>query len=533
MMSSHSRFIFLSLLLLVFTGVVVAPLVFLLASSVWVGGRLDLSAYSNVLQSSRQWGLLFRSVGLAGGVSIFATLLGASVAFSLRRLPRALQFPAAFTLTLPVLVPQHIMAIAWVDVLGRTGHLSRFVQFAMPGAPPAPSPFTFWGTLFILTATLFPVPMLAALAALNRFDARLLEAARIAGQSRGAFRAIVLPLLMPTVLTGSMIVFALTVSTFAVPSLLQVNTYPVEIHASCMNFDYGAAAAQSLPMIAVCAVGLMLWSAFVRPRHAWLSGAVRNVNPVGTHAGILPTAIVILVVLCAFVTPMSALFVRSLPLRTYASVWETAREEIVTGLIVSTCAATTIALLAFMLIAVVQHVNVRALLRYASLFAFVIPGPLFALGMIALWNRPGVAGLIYDSSAILVLASVARFFAFGEIAFEAQRSRVSPRVYDAARIAGIPWWRALHGIALPLALPYVIAVWIVAFVFALGEVDAAVLLSPPGVNPFALRLYSLMHYGPDSFVAALSLLTAIGVALLAACGVVGFKMLTRRIDAGA
>lgn len=533
MMASSSRFIFLSLLLLVFIGVVVAPLVFLFASSIWVEGRLDLSAYSNVLQSSRQWGLLFRSVGLASGVSIFATILGAGAAFSLQRLPRALQLPAAFALTLPVLVPQHIMAIAWVDVLGRTGHLSRFVQIAMPGAPPAPSPFTFWGTLFILTMTLFPVPMLATLAALGRFDARLLEAARVAGRARGAFRAIVLPLLMPSVLTGSMIVFALTISTFAVPSLLQVNTYPVEIHASCMSFDYGAAAAQSLPMIAVCTVGLMLRSAFVRPRHAWLSGAARNVNPVGTHAGILPTAIVILVVLCAFVTPMSALFVRSLPLRTYASVWETAREEIVTGLIVSTCAATTIALLAFILTAATRYAGVRAFVRYASFFAFVIPGPLFALGMIAMWNQPGVAGLIYDSSAILVLASVARYFAFGAIAFDAQRSRVSARVYESAQIAGVRWWRIVGGIALPLALPYAIAVWTVAFVLALGEVDAAVLLSPPGVSTFALRLYSLMHYGPDSFVAALSLLTAIGVSLFAACGVVGFKMLTRRIDAGA
>ncbi|MCC6796454.1 MAG: iron ABC transporter permease [Candidatus Hydrogenedentes bacterium] len=523
----------MSLLFLVFAGVVVAPLVFLFASSVWVEGRIDLSAYSNVLHSSRQWGLLFRSVGLASGVSILATILGAGAAFSIQRLPRALQSPTTFALTLPVLVPQHIMAIAWVDVLGRTGHLSRFVQIAMPGAPPAPSPFTFWGTLFILTMTLFPVPMLATVAALGRFDARLLEAARVAGHARGAFRAIVLPLLMPSVLTGSMIVFALTISTFAVPSLLQVNTYPVEIHASCMSFDYGAAAAQSLPMIAVCAVGLMLWSAFVRPRHAWLSGASRSAPRIDARARTFPALFAISLALCALAVPLSALFVRSLPLRTYASVWETAHEEIVTGLIVATCTATIIALFAFMLAAVARHASARTFVRYASLVAFVVPGPLFALGMIALWNRPGVAGLVYDSTAILVLAGVARFFSFGEIVFEAQRSRVSPRVYESARIAGVPWWRVIGGVASPLALPYAIAVWIVTFVLALGEVDTTVLLSPPGVSTFALRLFSLMHYGPDSFVAALSLLTAIGVAVLAACGVAGFKMLSRRTHAGA
>ncbi len=540
MIASRSRFLVSFLLLLIFFGVIVAPLVFLFASSIWVEGRMDFSAYSNVLQSSRQWTLLFRSVGLASGVAVLATILGASAAYALIRLPRAAHLSAAFALTLPVIVPQHIMAIAWVDVLGRSGYLSRFVQIAMPGAPPVPSPFTFWGTLFILAMTLYPIPMLATFVALRRFDARFIEAARVAGQSRGAFRAIVLPLILPSVLTGSLVVFALSVSTFAVPSLLQVNTYPVEIHASSMSFDYGAAAAQSLPMIAVCAVTFAVWSLYVRPRHAWLSGAARGATtelPAGKPnlrmRTVLSSSFVLLVAFGAIALPLAALFLRSLPLRTYAAVWGTAREEIVTGLVVAACAATVISAIAFSMSAIVQGTGARAFVRYASLFAFVAPGPLLALGMIAQWNRPGIAGMVYDSASILILASATRFFAFGNIAFEAQRARMNPRLLEAARVAGVPWWRSISAISLPLALPYLIAVWLVAFVLALGEVDAAVLLSPPGVSTFALRLFSLMHYGPDSFVAALSLITAMGIAVLAGCGLVGFKILSRRFNAGA
>ena len=155
-----------------------------------------------------------------------------------------------------------------------------------------------------------------------------------------------LPLLLPSILTGSLIVFVLSISTFAVPSLLQVNTYPVEIHAISMSFDYGAAAAQSLPMIAVCAVTFIVWSVYVRPRHAWLSGAARDSDSVWrvrkpalrtqtVFLQLMPALYVLFVGLGTILVPLAALFVRSLPLRTYASVWDTAQEEIVTGVIVA------------------------------------------------------------------------------------------------------------------------------------------------------------------------------------------------------
>jgi iron(III) transport system permease protein len=235
----------------------------------------------------------------------------------------------------------------------------------------------------------------------------------------------------------------------------------------------------------------------------------------------------------ALLLPLLALFARSLPLRTYTSVWATARDEIVTGLLVAGASATLLTTLAFALAYATRESRLRGFVRYAALFAFVIPGPLLALGMIAQWNRPGLPGAVYDSAAILVFACVARFFALGDAAFRAQQARLNPRLIEAASVAGVRWWRVLLGIELPLSLPYLLGVWVIAFVLSLGEVDSAVLLSPPGIGTFAVRLFSLMHYGPDSFVAALSLTTAVGVGVLGLCGVIGFRALSRRFNAGA
>jgi len=64
----------------------------------------------------------------------------------------------------------------------------------------------------------------------------------------------------------------------------------------------------------------------------------------------------------------------------------------------------------------------------------------------------------------------------------------------------------------------VVAVWGLCFLFSFAEVDASVLLCPPGRTTLPVRLFSLMHYGPGRYVAALSVLTVI--IILAAAAVI-------------
>jgi ABC-type spermidine/putrescine transport system permease subunit II len=62
--------------------------------------------------------------------------------------------------------------------------------------------------------------------------------------------------------------------------------------------------------------------------------------------------------------------------------------------------------------------------------------------------------------------------------------------------------------------------WIVIFVLSLKDVEAAVLLAPPGGDTLAVRVMTMLHYMPDAQVSALCLiqvaLTAASVAVLVA-----------------
>ena len=70
----------------------------------------------------------------------------------------------------------------------------------------------------------------------------------------------------------------------------------------------------------------------------------------------------------------------------------------------------------------------------------------------------------------------------------------------AAALSGASWYRQALGIYLPLCLPWLAGIWGLSFLLAFGEVDATLLVMPPGVTTLPVRIFGLMHYGPSELV---------------------------------
>jgi ABC-type spermidine/putrescine transport system permease subunit II len=66
-----------------------------------------------------------------------------------------------------------------------------------------------------------------------------------------------------------------------------------------------------------------------------------------------------------------------------------------------------------------------------------------------------------------------------------------------------------------------LAVWVIAFILAFGEVGTSILVAPAGESTLPIRVYTLTANAPPGQVAALALFQAIVVigplALLGAC----------------
>jgi putative spermidine/putrescine transport system permease protein len=81
--------------------------------------------------------------------------------------------------------------------------------------------FTSTGVVIALAQVLLPFMVLTLVSAMNHIDTSLEDAARTLGSSRmRCFLRVTLPLLMPGILAGSLLVFAISISTFVTPALV-------------------------------------------------------------------------------------------------------------------------------------------------------------------------------------------------------------------------------------------------------------------------------------------------------------------------
>jgi iron(III) transport system permease protein len=139
---------------------------------------------------------------------------------------------------------------------------------------------------------------------------------------------------------------------------------------------------------------------------------------------------------------------------------------------------------------------------------FLLSGPVIGIGLILLWNHHGMRALVYDSLIVMVFGCTARFLFFAHQGTGAAMRDLHASLEEAASVAGVPWWRQVMSVLIPILRPSLFGVWALGFLFSLRELDATVLVCPPGSTTLPVRLFTLMHYGPSRIVAALSVITA-------------------------
>jgi iron(III) transport system permease protein len=460
---------------------------------------------------------------IAFGTTLMATFLGVATGIVLGLYDIPFRKTLLCLLSLPFLVPSYVAAIAWVDMLGRAGYVVSLTERTLGYTWSGVTLYSIFGCVWVQSLSLFPLVMVATAVGVHRFDARLLDAAALNVTGWGTVRNIILPTLSPVILTSVTLVFLMALTAFSVPSLLQVAVYPVEIHTQFNAFyDVRAAVTQAIPLVVCGALAVFFWSWRVRLSAAWLSGkhrALKRAKPVGHSRWVVPGACWLLVGVSVG-APLFALLIRAQSPATFAEVFQTAGDEIVVTLATGAVTATCLTAFALAIALAARASRCSRWMGNATLVGFLVSGPVVGVGLIRTWNNPvwpdTMSDLVYTSVAMLILATIARFVFFAYRAVAANFRAHDPRLDEAAAVCGVSLWQRTRHIHVPLLAPGLAAVWALSFVLAVGEVDTAVLVSPPGVTVLPVRLFALMHYGPSRYVAALSLITVVLVLAIAA-----------------
>src|ERR1700730_3766595 len=161
-------------------------------------------------------------------------------------------------LTLPLLVPPYVIAVAWFAVLGSTGWIGRSlsptrVEFL------SSTFFGLYGCIGALSTAFMPVAMLLTIAYVGTVNPRLEQAGLLMSHWPQVLWRITLPLIAPAILFAAVLVFLLTLGEVGVPIFLRYPVYPVEVLTQFAAFyDFKAATAAAIPMLIVTGMILVL-----------------------------------------------------------------------------------------------------------------------------------------------------------------------------------------------------------------------------------------------------------------------------------
>ncbi len=433
------------------------------------------------------WPLVWNSLLVSGGATAVGAVGGFLAALwfaGAGRWARAL-FLAGSVAALAL--PPFLVVNCWIDLLGEAGRWRGWFPLKI---------YSPQGAMWTLALLTWPVTFLLVSAAWRRLQTTQLEIDPCL-EKTALIRWLLWPMAIGAVGQAAILTFVLNLNNFAVPAILQVKVFPAEIWVRFnTTFDYPSALRLSWPL--VLAPLVLVW--FFRGNQASWSWSAhppsarvvrQQLGPGWSVAGGAAGWALLAFSLGAPAWQLGA------SARTWRDFWP----AIAAGpwaaphsLGYAAAAATVVTLFAFL--------TWRWPLGSALWLPFFAPGVLLGIALIWIFNRPSLSG-IYESAGIVIIAYAVRYAALGWNGIARAIRSIDQRLVEVAQLEGANAWQMLRYVRWPQISGRVAAAWYVTYLLCLWDVEAIVLIVPPGGESLALRVFNLLHYGHNSQVNAL------------------------------
>ena len=246
---------------LLFLGVVLVPLTMTLILSFNEWGQysgiqpvITLKNWHEVITDSYYLEVFARTLRIALIVTLITAMLGAPEAYILHRMGAPWKGIFLLVILGPLLISVVARTLGWALLFGgNSGVINKALMSLGVIANPIPFMFTEIGVIVALAHVLVPFMVLSVWASLQRLDPQIENAAVSLGAGQPTVLArIVLPQILPGLLSGAIIVFALAASAFASPAIIGgrrlkvAATLAYDEFLNTLNWPLGAAVAMLL-----------------------------------------------------------------------------------------------------------------------------------------------------------------------------------------------------------------------------------------------------------------------------------------------
>jgi putative spermidine/putrescine transport system permease protein len=205
----------------------------------------DFHNYVEVLGSAYFHTIFLRTFGIALLTTVLCVAIGTPEAYVLSRMRDPWRSIFLLVILAPLLVSVVVRAFGWSMLLNTNGLVNQ--AFALFGLGPYKLEYTTFAIVIALMHVMLPFMVIPVWTALQRLDPQTENAAlSLMASPATTLRRIVLPQLVPGILSGSLMVFGLSSSAFAIPGLLGGRRLKVAATAvydqflSSMNWPLGA-----------------------------------------------------------------------------------------------------------------------------------------------------------------------------------------------------------------------------------------------------------------------------------------------------
>ena len=506
------------------------PVLSMLTSSLFnKEGQFGLHGYVQFFSEPAYRESLFNTLWLGGAVTLLSLVLGAGLALAAARF----SFPLAACLgVLPLLtlvIPDVVVAAAWIVVLGKQGVLNSLLA---PLGLELPSLYSWWGLVFVMTLNNYVYAYVAVLVGLKSMDRNLEEAGLSLGSSPvRTLRTVTFPLMVPALCGAAVLVFMHVIGDFGVPAILgartpvlAVKTYNEFVSEMGGNPQMQTTMASLLVFLGLALLLIQKWVVARRTYQMESGRAPERVPLRAWHAAVCATLVSILIVLS--VLPVMVVIVTAFtpsigPVLKYGGFTLSHMQQalvqapgpLYNSLLLGAAATSTGAVFSIVAayLIVKRPSGLSAGLDVLVMLPLTIAGTVLGIALINVFNSGWL--VLTGSWVIMALAYFLRRVPTSVRAAMGPLHNLRNSIEEASISLGVAPMPTFAKVVLPVVWPAVIAATVLMWITTLSELSATVVLYFGGMSTLPIEVFQLVDSGRLAQASAYSLVLLMAIFL--------------------
>lgn len=482
-------------------------------------GKLSFSAFKKFFSREYYTVTILNSFKVTLAATLITMVTGTLMAYIMKTVSIKGKAIVDMIVIVSILSPPFIGAYSWIILLGRAGIITKLLKsigISFPGI------YGFSGILLVFVVKMTPLMYLFVSGALKKMDSSLIECAEGMGcKGIRKMRRIVLPLILPTILSSAFLVFMRIFCDFGTPMLIGegYRTIPVLIYNSFigeMNQDYAFASAMSVIVVFFSVIIFSLQQLFASRTTIEMS-SLRPIEPekkkglynIVCHifaylVALLASLPLAVVVVQSFKKTDGIIYYNEFSLASYTKAFSTCGRAIFNTFFYSILAMVFILIIGvlFSYVTVRRPSKITKIMDAITTLPYIIPGSIMGISLILGFNHKPI--VLTGTVLIMIVAYIIRRMPYTIRSSSAILRQIDPALEEAASSLGADKSRAFWKITFPVMIPGVLSGALMSWMSIITELSSTVLLYTTRTQTLSIAIYQEVIRGNEGVACALS-----------------------------